>query len=142
MCLNYEKINTFLEPTEKFRLYKRKNRSLLVTNIENLYIKPELASSFNLYDIFLFKNIFFANYLLEKLELLNKIQYISYIKLLNSIKNIKNFNYIINDYKLYNILWHNKFIEVDLDLFTPIQLISLFEFFLLPLVYKKKMKFL
>ena len=55
MLLDFENLNISLKPIEKFHLYKREDRSIIIKNIEKLYIKPELAYSFNFLNILLFQ---------------------------------------------------------------------------------------
>lgn len=141
MILNFKKFNIDLEPSEKFLKFKTEDRSLVSKIIANLYLKPELAYSFNFFDIIFLKNFFFANYLLEKLELFNKIQFIIYMQDLtfNFTTNITLYNYICNDYKLYNILWYNILLKKNLNDFLPMgSLLFKLEFYLIPLIYNSK----
>jgi hypothetical protein len=130
-------------PVEKYNLYKVADRSAQLIAIKNLYFKPSFVSSFSFYDVYLFKDYLLVNYLLTKLEFINKFKFIQYMSNLKSFTKVKYFNiskYIINDYKLYNTIFlnnDNDNLKWSESIFSSptISLIDKLEFYLTPLKY-------
>jgi hypothetical protein len=135
-------------PVKKHNLYNVADRSAQLIAVKSLYKKPILINSFSFKNLCLIKDRLLMNYLLTKLEFINKFKYIEYMYHLKRLRDLNQINflnipkYIVNDVRIYNILYNKKSFNINIEwsesiLSSPmVSVINKFNFYLKPLVYE------